>query len=433
MSWGADFVIIIGILVALLLGGMWVPFAIGVSGLVSIYLVDGWGGMNALGLVSWGSVNSFTLTAIPLFILMAEILLQSGVSQRFYQGLTLLVRGLPGGLMQTNISGCALFAAISGSSVATAAAIGTVALPQLEKRGYDRRMAAGSLAAGGTLGILIPPSIAMIIYGTFTEVSISKLFMAGFIPGFVLAFLFMLYIAVRAWLRPSIAPREEGHISGREKLAAALELVPFIVLIVSVLGSIYAGIATPTEAAAVGCSVAIVISLIWGKFGFAELNAALTSTVRVSCTIIFIVFNAMIFSYAVENAGIGTNLTNWFTSLGLNRYAFFFSLVVMYCILGCLIDSIGMIVLTVPLLFGSIVSYGFDPVWFGVMLVLLLELGMITPPFGINLFVIQSISKWPLGDVVRGSVPYWAIILLYVAFLTAFPDFVTWLPAKLAG
>jgi C4-dicarboxylate transporter DctM subunit len=366
-----------------------------------------------------------------MFILMAEILLQSGVSARFYQGLTVLVRGLPGGLMQTNIAGCALFAAISGSSVATAAAIGTVALPQLEKRNYDRPMAAGSLAAGGTLGILIPPSIAMIIYGTFTEVSIAKLFAAGFIPGFLLAFLFMLYIGVAAWLRPEVAPREEGHIALAAKLAALLELIPFVLLMVCVLGSIYAGIATPTEGAAVGCFVAIIISVLWGKFGFAQFDAALTNTIRVSCTVIFIVLTAFIFAYAVENAGVGTNLTKWFIGLGLNKYMFLFALIVMYCILGCLIDSIGMIVLTIPLLFGSVVGYGFDPLWFGVILVLLLELGQITPPFGINLFVIQSISKWPLGDVVRGSVPYWGIILAYIAFLTVFPNVVTWLPAAL--
>ena len=431
MSWGANFLVFTGILVVLLLGGMWVPFAIAVSGLVALYLADGLTGFNALGLVTWGSTNSFTLTSIPMFILMAEILLQSGVSQRFYRGLTVLVRGLPGGLMQTNVAGCALFAAISGSSVATAAAIGTVALPQLEARNYDRPMAAGSLAAGGTLGILIPPSIAMIIYGTFTEVSIAKLFMAGFIPGFGLAFLFMLFIGITAWLRPEVAPRETGVIPLAEKLAAFLELVPFVLLMVCVLGSIYAGIATPTEGAAVGCFVAIIISVVWGKFGFAEFDAALTNTIRVSCTVIFIVFTAFVFAYAVENAGVGTNLTKWFIGLGLNKYAFLLSLIVMYCILGCLIDSIGMIVLTVPLLFGSVVGYGFDPLWFGVILVLLLELGQITPPFGINLFVIQSISKWPLGDVVRGSVPYWGIILAYIALLTVFPEIVTWLPAAL--
>jgi C4-dicarboxylate transporter DctM subunit len=431
VSWAADFTIFTGILVALLLGGMWVPFAIGVSGLVALYLTDGWSGFNALGLVAWGSVNSFTLTAIPMFILMAEILLQSGVSQRFYQGLTVLVRGLPGGLMQTNIAGCAMFAAISGSSVATAAAIGTVALPQLEKRNYDRPMAAGSLAAGGTLGILIPPSIAMIIYGTFTEVSIAKLFMAGFIPGFGLAALFMLYIGVAAWLRPHVAPREEGRTPLAEKLRALLELIPFVLLMLCVLGSIYAGIATPTEGAALGCVVAMAISMVWGRFGFAQFDAALVNTIRVSCTVIFIVLTAFIFAYAVENAGVGTNLTKWFIGLQLNKYTFLFALIVLYCILGCLIDSIGMIVLTIPLLFGSVVGYGFDPVWFGVILVLLLELGQITPPFGINLFVIQSISKWPLWDVVRGSSPYWVIILSYIGLLTLFPEIATWLPAHL--
>ncbi|HEY5290695.1 MAG TPA: TRAP transporter large permease [Burkholderiales bacterium] len=431
MSWGGNFALFSGVLIALLLGGMWVPFAIGVAGLLAIYLTDGLVGLHALGLVTWGTTNSFTLTAIPLFILMAEILQQGGVSHRFYQGLTVLVRGLPGGLMQTNIAGCALFAAISGSSVATAAAIGTVALPHLEARKYNRRMAAGSLAAGGTLGILIPPSIPMIIYGSFTEVSIAKLFMAGFIPGFLLAFLFMLFIGIVSLLKPEVAPREAGSATRKEKLAALVDLLPFVVLMVAVLGSIYAGLATPTEGAGVGCTIAIIVALIWGRFGFAEFHAAMVKTIRVSSTIILIVLMAFIFSYAIENAGISDKLTEALIGLGLSKYTFLFVVIVMYCILGCLMDSIAMIVLTIPLLFSSIVAFGFDPVWFGVILVLLLELGMLTPPFGINLFVIQSISKWPLGDVVRGSVPYWGIILAYVALLTAFPQIVTWLPTHM--
>ena len=431
MSWGGNFALFCGVLLALLLGGMWVPFAIGVAGLFAIYLSDGFIGLHALGLVSWGTVNSFTLTAIPLFILMAEILQQGGVSHRFYQGLTVLVRGLPGGLMQTNVAGCALFAAISGSSVATAAAIGTVALPHLEQRKYDRRMAAGSLAAGGTLGILIPPSIPLIIYGTFTEVSIAKLFMAGFVPGFLLAFLFMLYIGIVSLLRPAVAPRESGSATRAEKFTAFLHLIPFIVLMVAVLGSIYAGLATPTEGAGVGCTISVIVALIWGRFGFAELHAAMIKAIRVSCTIILIVLMAFVFSYAVENAGISAKLTALLLGLGLSKYAFLAVVIVMYCILGCLMDSIAMIVLTIPLLFSSIVAFGFDPVWFGVILVLLLEVGMLTPPFGINLFVIQSISKWPLGDVVRGAWPYWIIILAYVGLLTAFPRIVTWLPAQM--
>ncbi|MGP1677074.1 MAG: TRAP transporter large permease [Burkholderiales bacterium] len=428
MSWAGNFALFTGVLLALLLGGMWVPFAIGVSGLLAIYLTDGFIGLHALGLVTWGTTNSFTLTAIPLFILMAEILQGGGVSHRFYQGLTVLVRGLPGGLMQTNVAGCALFAAISGSSVATAAAIGTLALPHLEERKYSRRMAAGSLAAGGSLGILIPPSIPLIIYGTFTEVSIAKLFMAGFIPGFLLAFLFMLFIGVVSLLMPQVAPREPGNTTGKQRLAALVDLVPLIVLMIAVLGSIYAGLATPTEGAGVGCAIAIMVAMIWGRFGFAEFHAAMIKSIRVSCTIILIVLMAFIFSYAVENAGISAKLTQLLIGLGLDKYTFLLVVILMYCVLGCIMDSIAMIVLTIPLLFDSVVAFGFDPVWFGVILVLLLEVGMLTPPFGINLFVIQSISKWPLGDVVRGALPYWVIILSYIGLLTVFPQIVTWLP-----
>ncbi|MGL1835118.1 TRAP transporter large permease [Rhodocyclaceae bacterium SMB388] len=431
MTWASQFAILSGVLVALLMGGMWVPFAIGIAGFLAIILTDGFGGLNALGIVAWGTANSFTLSAIPLFILMAEVLQQGGVSHRFYQGLTVLVRGLPGGLMQTNVAGCALFSAISGSSVATAAAVGTVAIPHLEKRGYNRAMAAGSLAAGGTLGILIPPSIPLIIYGTFTETSVSKLFMAGVVPGILLALLFMGFIGVVATLRPEVAPRDANTPSRREKLSALLDLAPFIVLMTVVLGSIYAGWATPTEAAGVGCVVGVAICLIWGRFGRAELQAALGNTVRVSCSIIFIVLMAFIFSYAVENAGISSRLTNALVDLGLSKWTFFLVVVVLFIILGCMLESIAMIVLTVPLLFGTIAAFGFDPLWFGIVLVLLLEVGMLTPPFGINLFVIQSVSKWPLGQVARGTVPYWFIIFGFIALLSVFPEIVTWLPDRM--
>lgn len=431
MSWAADFALFGGVLLGLLLVGMWIPFAIGVSGLFAIWLSTGLPGFRALGITAWASTNSFTLTAVPMFILMAEILLRTGVSTRSYSGLSKLVKGLPGGLLQTNVVGCAFFSAISGSSVATAAAIGTVALPQLDKRNYDRRMAAGSLAAGGTLGILIPPSVAMIIYGTFTETSIARLFMAGLIPGLTLALLFMLFIGVVATLKPEVAPRHESGGGAREKLGALLELFPFFVLMTAVLGSLYAGYATPTEAAALGCTIALVISSIWGKLSLASFNEALGNTVRISCTIMLIILMAYVFSYAVEIAGIGHALTQWFIGLEMNRYLFLLTLVVIYCLLGCLLDSIGMIVLTVPLLFGPVTAYGFDPIWFGVILVLLLELGQITPPIGLNLFVVQGISNWALGDVVRGTTPYWFIIVFFIAVLAAFPEIALWLPARM--
>jgi len=425
------FVLMIGLMLALLLGGMWIPFALGLAGVVAIWLSSGTNAMLAVGLVSWSSTNSFTLTSVPMFILMAEILQKSGATTRFYDGLTKVVRGLPGGLMQTNIVGCAFFAAISGSSVATAASIGTAALPQLARRGYDRPMAAGSLAAGGTLGILIPPSIPMIIYGTLTETSIAKLFMAGVIPGILLTLFFMAFIAFAALRRPGVAPADPEPIPFGVKLRAIGDLLPMIVLMSVVLGSLYAGVATPTESAGLGCAISLVVAMFWGNLTWRAIRAALTATVRTSCTIMLIVVMAYVFSYGVETTNVGENLTKWLVGLGLSKTEFMLVLIVLYSILGCLIDSLGMIVLTVPLLFEPIRAYGFDPIWFGVMLVLLLEFGQITPPVGINLFVVQSISGWRLGEVVRGSVPYWTIMLCFMGLLMAVPQMALWLPAQM--
>ena len=425
------FVLMIGLMLALLLGGMWIPFALGLAGVVAIWLSSGTNAMLAVGLVSWSSTNSFTLTSVPMFILMAEILQKSGATTRFYNGLTRIVRGLPGGLLQTNIVGCAFFAAVSGSSVATAASIGTAALPQLAQRGYDRPMAAGSLAAGGTLGILIPPSIPMIIYGTLTETSIAKLFMAGVIPGILLTLFFMAFIAVAALRRPGVAPTDSEIIPLLVKLRAIRDLLPMVILMSVVLGSLYAGVATPTESAGLGCAIALVVALFWGDLTWRSIRIALTATVRTSCTIMMIVLMAYVFSYGVETTNIGENLTKWLVGLELSKTEFMLVLIVLYSILGCLIDSLGMIVLTVPLLFEPIRAYGFDPVWFGIMLVLLLEFGQITPPVGINLFVVQSISGWSLGDVVRGSVPYWVIMLLFMGLLMAMPQMALWLPAQM--
>ncbi len=425
------FVLMIGLMLALLLGGMWIPFALGLAGVVAIWLSSGTNAMLAVGLVSWSSTNSFTLTSVPMFILMAEILQKSGATTRFYNGLTRIVRGLPGGLLQTNIVGCAFFAAVSGSSVATAASIGTAALPQLAQRGYDRPMAAGSLAAGGPLGILIPPSIPMIIYGTLTETSIAKLFMAGVIPGILLTLFFMAFIAVAALRRPGVAPTDSEIIPLLVKLRAIRDLLPMVILMSVVLGSLYAGVATPTESAGLGCAIALVVALFWGDLTWRSIRIALTATVRTSCTIMMIVLMAYVFSYGVETTNIGENLTKWLVGLELSKTEFMLVLIVLYSILGCLIDSLGMIVLTVPLLFEPIRAYGFDPVWFGIMLVLLLEFGQITPPVGINLFVVQSISGWSLGDVVRGSVPYWVIMLLFMGLLMAMPQMALWLPAQM--
>ncbi len=429
----AGTIIGLGIFLALLFGGLWIPFAIAAAGMATMVMTGGLGSLKALGFVTWSSMNSSTLSAIPLFILMADLLLRAGVSDRFYNGLALLVRRMPGGLLQTNIAGCALFAAISGSSVATAAAIGTVAIPQLKEKGYNPAMTAGSLAAGGTLGILIPPSIAMIIYGSFTEVSIAKLFLAGLLPGIAITLLFMLYIAVRAMLNPALAPRGENeHVGLRAVVGGLLQLLPLVLLMAMVLGTIYFGVATPTEAAALGALISLLICAVFGRLSRAVVAESLRATLKVSAAILFITMAAFIFAYGMEKGGVGRALTAWVASLGLDRNVFLLVLLLGYAVLGCVVDSIGMIVLTIPLLTPVLIGMDVDLIWFGVALVIVVELGQITPPLGINLFVIESIAKRGLLEVVRGTMPYYGLMLLFLVGLAVFPEIATWLPEQMS-
>ena len=294
-------------------------------------------------------MDSFTLTAIPLFILMAELMQRSGLSVPHLSRPAKIVSRLPGGLLQTNIVGCALFASISGSSVATAASIGGVALPQLVQRNYDRRLSAGSLAAGGTLGILLPPSIAMIIYGSFTETSVAKLFMAGVVPGLMLTGMFMLYIGVRSFWGGAV-PRESERTKGGVLLALA-DIVPFALLIGGIMGSIYAGVATPTEAASGGCLFALLLCLFWGQLSWRQFVDAMHRTVQIVGNLLFIIYSAYIYAYAIGVAGVGESVTSWLVGLNLSHFQFFAALFVLYTVLGCLVESIGMIVITVPLLY----------------------------------------------------------------------------------
>lgn len=420
-----SFVLFLGLLAT----GFEVPFAIAVPGVVYLYLQGGVAVLSGVGMATWGSMNSFTLTAVPLFIFLAEIMQQSGVSRRIYGGLAKLVSALPGGLLQTNIVGCALFAAMTGSSVATAASIGGVALPQLVERGYERRMAAGSLAAGGTLGILFPPSVAMIIYSAFTDLSVAKLFMAGLVPGLLLAAMFMVYIGIRTRFGRSLAPAEHGPSSVADLLVGVADVLPFAVLITGTMGSIYLGIATPVEAAAVGTLAAVAISAIWGDLTWRRLLDTIDRSVRVSGNILFIIYAAYIYAYAIGLAGIGETVTTWLVGLHLGQLGFLFALFCLYTVLGCFIESIGMIVITVPVLFPALAGYNIDPIWFGVILVMFVELGQISPPIGINLFVIQSVWDGKLADVVLGTIPFHIIMFVLLALVILFPSIALWLPA----
>lgn len=421
--------LVFGLLIGLIVGGMWVQFAVAGAGLVYILMLKGFSGWKALGLVSWGASNSFTLAAIPLFILMAEILLGSGLATRLYNGVAPFLRWLPGGLLHTNIAGSGIFAAISGGSAPTAAAMSTVALPELSRRGYSKRLVAGSLAAGGTLGILIPPSITMIIYATFTETSIARLFAAGLVPGIVLAALYMGFIAIRVLLNPDLAPRDPTPIKLADLGKALGDIFPFLLLIVVVLGSIYGGFATPTEAGAVGVIGAILIAILYRRFSLKLLTEALGRTTRMSGNILFIVFCSMIFAYATALSGVGEDLVGMLEEAEVSRLAFLLIIMVVFAVLGCFMEGLGMIAIIVPVIFPALLAMDIDPIWFGVFVVILVELGQLTPPLGVILFVVASSSDTvKVEDVIAGTAPFFAIILLFMLLLIAFPQIALFFP-----
>lgn len=419
---------------ALLFAGMKVPFAIAIPGVVYVALNDGFNFLRSLGLVAWGSMNSYTLTAVPLFILLAEIVLLSGMGVRVYRGFSYLLGRLPGGLLQTNIVGCGIFSSISGSSVATAAAMANVSVPELRRRNYDWRLSLGSLAAGGTLGTLIPPSIIMIIYASFTETSVSQLFMAGVIPGIVLMLMFMAYIGIVSTLRAGTTgprPDEKGLVTDYPFRTLMGDLAPFSLLIFVTLGTIYAGIATPTEAAAVACVASVVIGRIWGTLEISHLRDALQNTVEVVGNILLIVLAAYIYSYAMSISGAGGVIANWIGSLGLSQLEFILMLMLMYLVLGTFLDSLGMVILTVPVLYPILIAYDIDLIWFGIFLVVMIEIGLITPPVGMILFVVQGITKSSLRDVFLGALPFVAVMIAFTLLLIVLPEIALWLPGQM--
>jgi C4-dicarboxylate transporter, DctM subunit len=425
--------LVTGLFLGLLMAGMAVPFAITIPALVYLLLQGGLPALNSLGLVAWGSMNSFVLTTVPLFMLMAEILSSSGLSTRIYGGLEKLVARLPGGLLQTNIAGCAIFASVSGSSIATAASIGGVALPQLVARKYNRALAAGSLAAGGTLGILIPPSFPMIVYGTFTETSVPKLFIAGIVPGLIMTILFMVYVAVHAKIVPAVAPSESGPRSVGELVGALAEVVPFFVLIAATLGGLYFGIVTTTEAAVIGCVLSILLGATMGDLTPRRFVQAMHNTIYFTGNILFLILAAYIFSTALSFGGVGEKVTALIVGLQLTKLEFYLVLLALFTVLGCLIESLGMIVITVPLLFPVLRSYDIDPILFGVVLVIFVELGQISPPIGINLFVIQSVWDGKLSEVVVGTIPFHLIMFIVLGLVIFWPELALWLPGRMSN
>jgi tripartite ATP-independent transporter DctM subunit len=430
VSWHLAAVVFFGAMLTLLFGGVWIAIALGAAGVLGVLLINPAlaGGLES---VVWNTIENFVLTAVPLFLFMGTIILHSGISARFYRSLAMWLNRLPGGLAQANIGACSVFAALCGSSVATAAAVGAIAIPEMRARGYDMRVTTGTLAAGGTLGILIPPSIPFIIYGSTVGESVGRLFIAGLVPGIIMTAAFMLFLAFQVRLRPGLVPAEVERFTWLERLRGLGDVAPIALLILVVMGGIYAGVMTPTEAAGVGAAGAVGVALLYRSLTWRILERSLLDTLRTNAMILFIVVGAQIMSFALVSAGVPRGIVAAIDRLHAPPYAILLLVTVMYVVLGCLVDALSLMLLTLPVVHPVMKAAGFDPVWFGVVLVILLEVGLVTPPVGMNLFVIQGMAETPLGVVGWGAFPYVVLLLLGVLLLTLVPDLVLWLPSKM--
>jgi len=429
MSWEVIAIVSFGLIFLLLLSGLRVAAALGIAGIITAYIFIG--GTSLLKYISWTVGINFVLIAIPLFIFMGQLLLHSRLSSKLYEGSAALLGGVPGGLLHANIISCAIFAAISGSSVATAVTIGTVAIPELEKRGYESKIVLGSLAAGGTLGILIPPSVPLIIYGVMTERPIGPLFIAGIIPGIMLTLLFVGLIAVRVMARPELAPRPEKVLLKR-RILSIMGMWPIVVTIMIVLGGIYLGVMTPTEAAGVGAFTALVFTLAYRQLNWSVLKMCLRETVKTTAMIVLLVIGAQMVTSILTVLWVTDKAVAWAASLAVSPIAILMFIYLLYLIFGCFMDGVSLEVITLPIVFPIISALGFDPIWFGIVLVILIEMGMLTPPVGLNVYVIHGLRPdRPLTEVFLGIIPFFFMLVIGLAIVTTFPIIATWLPARM--
>lgn len=380
--------------------------------------------------VMWRSAAAWELSAIPLFILMGDIIFHTDMARRLFRGLSPWVNAIPGRLLHANIGGCTLFSAISGSSVATTATIAQITVKELESRGYDQRLSLGSLAGAGTFGLMIPPSINMVIYGVIAEVSIAKMFAAGVIPGLVLAGLYSGYIIVRCWQDPSRAPMGEPS-TWMQRFAALIDLAPIFLLIFIVLGSIYAGIATPSESAAMGLAATIVMALVTRQLTLNMFVNALMSTVKTSAMLLSLMAAASFMSAAMGYMHVPQDVAATIGQFNLSPFELIFILGIFYIILGCPLDGISMMVMSVPIVLPLVVAAGFDPIWFGIFLVVMAEIGQVTPPVGFNLFVLQGMTGASMARLSAAAFPFFLLLCLGGVLFTVFPQIVMWLPDKL--
>ena len=421
----------ISVLLFFLGSGIWVALSmIGVSAIGMMLFTSRPVG-DAMATTIWGTSSSWTLTALPLFVWMGEILFRTKLSENLFKGLSPWMQKLPGGLIHVNVVGCALFAAISGSSAATVATVGKMSIPELRKRKYPEKILLGSLAGSGTLGLLIPPSIILIIYGVAVQESIAKLFIAGIIPGIMIALIFMSYVIIWSLINKKDMPKIIEQYSFLEKLKRSKQLLPVILLILGVIGSIYTGIATATEAASLGVVGALILSYFQKSLNLETFKSSLLGATKTSCMIAFILAGSTFLSLAMGFTGLPRNLAIWIQNLDLSPYVLIFVLMIFYIILGMFLDGISAVVLTMAIIEPMIRQAGFDMIWFGIFLVIVVEMAQITPPVGFNLFVLQGMANKDMGYIARSAFPLFLLMILAVIVIIIFPEIALWLPNKM--
>ena len=431
MSEIAITLLLVGVLFAILASGVWIGLALSGVAWIAMQLFASRPAGDAMAVTIWGSSSSWTLTALPLFVWMGEILFRTRLSQDMFRGLAPWMQSLPGRLLHVNVMGCAIFAAVSGSSAATCATIGKMSLPELKRCGYPDGIAVGSLAGAGTLGLLIPPSIIMIVYGVSADVSIAQLFIAGVLPGIMLALLFSGYLMVWALTHPAQVPPADPPMSLRAKLRESRYLIPVVLLILAVLGSIYSGLATATEAAALGVLGSLIISAAQGSLTWLTFKQSLMGGTRLYCMIAFILAGAAFLTLSMGYIGLPRHLAEWIASLGLSQAQLLMALMAFYILLGCFLDGISMVVLTMGVILPTIQAAGIDALWFGIFIVLVVEMAQVTPPVGFNLFVLQGMTGREIGWIARAALPFFLLMIVAVGLIYIFPQIVTFLPQQM--
>lgn len=421
--------ILIGAMLLMLAAGIWVSLTLMIVGFLGIALFSHAPAGAIMATTIWAQSWSWALTALPLFIWMGEILFRTKLAANMFNGLVPWMNALPGRLLHVNVASCGLFAAVSGSSAATTATIGRITIPELEKRDYDQNMIVGSLAGSATLGFLIPPSIILIVYGVAAEVSISRLFIAGILPGLMLMLLFMGYIMLWSLMHPDRTPPAEPRIPYLERIRATAGLFPMLGLIFAVIGSIYAGLATPTEAAAVGVLGALVLSALSGTLNWTSFRESVAGATRTTCMITLILAGAAFLSVAMGFTGIPRTLAAWVGSFELTQFQLLLALTLLFVVMGCFLDGISIVVLTASVIMPMVQGAGIDLIWFGIYLVVVIEMSQITPPVGINLFILQSMTRHDLLTVAKMAFPFFLVLVLATFLLILFPGIATYLPS----